>query len=57
MVNYINQSTELLQKKTCESVTSALEVITEALSISCYSEKLLALKGEALFMVFAFVTY
>ena len=53
MVNLINQSAELLQLKSFESATHALEIITEALSISCYSEKLLELKGEALFRVFA----
>jgi len=48
----MNQSAELLQKKTLESATKALEVITDALSISRYSEKLLEMKGEALFMVY-----
>ncbi|PWA60326.1 dnaJ domain, Zinc finger, CCHC-type, Tetratricopeptide-like helical domain protein [Artemisia annua] len=51
VVNLINQSTELLQLKSFESATHALEIITEALSISCYSEKLLELKGEALFLL------
>ncbi|XP_024967765.1 dnaJ homolog subfamily C member 7-like [Cynara cardunculus var. scolymus] len=51
VVNYVNQSAELLEQKTLESATKALEVITEALSISCYSEKLLEMKGEALFML------
>ncbi|GKA07035.1 hypothetical protein Tco_0686259 [Tanacetum coccineum] len=40
---------ELLQLKTFESTTQASEIIAEALSISCYSKKLLELKGEALF--------
>ena len=53
VVNLINQSAELLQLKSFESATHALEIITEALSISSYSEKLLELKGEALFRVFA----
>lgn len=51
VVNYVNQSAELLQQKTLESATNALEVITKALSISIYSEKLLEMKGEALFML------
>nr|XP_043622481.1 dnaJ homolog subfamily C member 7 homolog [Erigeron canadensis] len=51
VVSYINRSAELLKDKTIDSATNALEVITEALSISCYSEKLLEMKGEALFML------
>nr|GEX28782.1 hypothetical protein [Tanacetum cinerariifolium] len=42
-------SAELLQQKTYESATKALGIIAEALSISCYSEKLFNMKGEALF--------
>ncbi|GJU97335.1 DnaJ domain, zinc finger, CCHC-type, tetratricopeptide-like helical domain protein, partial [Tanacetum coccineum] len=34
---------------TFESATNAVEIVTEALSIICYSEKLLQLEGEALF--------
>nr|XP_043620179.1 dnaJ homolog subfamily C member 7-like [Erigeron canadensis] len=48
---YINQSAELLKNKTVDSAANALEVITKALSISYYSEKLLEMKGEALFML------
>ncbi|GJW76982.1 DnaJ domain, tetratricopeptide-like helical domain protein [Tanacetum coccineum] len=42
-------SAELLQQKTYESATKALGIIAEALSISCYSEKLFNMKGGALF--------
>nr|GEW17476.1 DnaJ domain, zinc finger, CCHC-type, tetratricopeptide-like helical domain protein [Tanacetum cinerariifolium] len=49
VVNLINQSADFLKLKSFESATNALETIAEALSISCYSEKLLELKGEALF--------
>ncbi|PWA34733.1 dnaJ domain, Zinc finger, CCHC-type, Tetratricopeptide-like helical domain protein [Artemisia annua] len=51
VVNHIKQSAELLQLKTFESATQAMEIIAEALSISSYSEKLLKLKGEALFQL------
>ncbi|KAI7755133.1 hypothetical protein M8C21_026003, partial [Ambrosia artemisiifolia] len=51
VVNYLKQSAELLQHKTYESATTALGIISEALSISCYSEKLLNMKGEALFVL------
>nr|GEW08760.1 DnaJ domain, zinc finger, CCHC-type, tetratricopeptide-like helical domain protein [Tanacetum cinerariifolium] len=49
--NHIKQSAELLQLKTFESATNAMEIVTEALSVSCYSEKLLELEGEALFQL------
>ncbi|GKD18019.1 DnaJ domain, zinc finger, CCHC-type, tetratricopeptide-like helical domain protein, partial [Tanacetum coccineum] len=49
VANNIKQSAELLQLKTLDSATQALKIIAEALSVSCYSEKLLKLKGEALF--------
>ncbi|KAL7586118.1 hypothetical protein Lser_V15G38712 [Lactuca serriola] len=51
VVSYIKQSAELLQQKTCESATNALEIIMEALSISCYSEKLLEMTAEAHFLL------
>ncbi|XP_071720787.1 uncharacterized protein [Rutidosis leptorrhynchoides] len=51
VVSCINQSDDLLQQKSIESATKALEVITEALSISRYSERLLEMKGEVLFML------
>ncbi|KAJ0797924.1 putative transcription factor interactor and regulator CCHC(Zn) family [Helianthus annuus] len=51
VVSYISKLAELLQHKTFESATTALEVVEEALSISRYSEKLLEMKGEALLML------
>ncbi|XP_031115831.1 uncharacterized protein LOC116019679 [Ipomoea triloba] len=44
----LRQSAELLQQKTFDAARSALEIIAKALSISCYSEKLLEMKGEGL---------
>ncbi|KAK9055518.1 hypothetical protein SSX86_026602 [Deinandra increscens subsp. villosa] len=51
VASYINKLTELLQHRTFESATTALEVIMEALAISPYSEKLLEMKGEALLVL------
>ncbi|KAI3801303.1 hypothetical protein L1987_29407 [Smallanthus sonchifolius] len=51
VANYLKQSAELLQQKTHESATNALGIIADALSLSCYSEKLLNMKGEALFVL------
>ncbi|KAI3801302.1 hypothetical protein L1987_29406 [Smallanthus sonchifolius] len=51
VVSYIKEVAELLQLKTFESATTALELVKEALSISPYSEKLFEMKGEALFML------
>lgn len=47
-------SSELLLKKTSNDMESALGVIAEALKISPYSEKLLEMKAEALFLVCGF---
>ncbi|XP_022732735.1 uncharacterized protein LOC111286791 isoform X2 [Durio zibethinus] len=47
----ICRSTELLRRKTSDDAESALEVIAEALQISLYSEKLLEMKAEALFVL------
>lgn len=47
----MKQSAELLQQRTNDAAVTALEKIDEGLSISLYSEKLLELKAEALFMV------
>ena len=44
-----NRSAILLEQKS----SSALDTIAEALSISSYSEKLLEMKAEALYMVCA----
>lgn len=46
-----NRSTELLEQRTFDAALSALEIIDESLSISLYSEKLLEMKAEALYMV------
>ncbi|TKY71052.1 DnaJ-like subfamily C member 7 [Spatholobus suberectus] len=47
----INHSDELLQRRTDADAERALEHINEALMISLYSEKLLEMKAEALFML------
>ncbi|KAL5182006.1 DnaJ subfamily C member 7 [Glycine soja] len=47
----INHSDELLQRRTAADAERALELINEALVISSYSEKLLEMKAEALFML------
>ncbi|XP_062117861.1 uncharacterized protein LOC133831531 [Humulus lupulus] len=47
----IGQSTKLLEQKNPDAALSALEIISEASSISLYSEKLLKMKAEALIML------
>nr|KYP52644.1 DnaJ isogeny subfamily C member 7 [Cajanus cajan] len=47
----INHSDELLQRRTAADAERALEHINEALMISSYSEKLLEMKAEALYML------
>ncbi|KAK7406033.1 hypothetical protein VNO78_07648 [Psophocarpus tetragonolobus] len=47
----INHSEELLQRRTADDSERGLEHINEALMISSYSEKLLEMKAEALFML------
>lgn len=47
----LKYSSELLQKRTSNEAESALELIADALLISSYSEKLLEMKAESLFMV------
>ncbi|KAK7307918.1 hypothetical protein VNO77_41394 [Canavalia gladiata] len=47
----INHCDELLQTRTAVDAERALEHINEALTISSYSEKLLEMKAEALFML------
>ncbi|KAI9083235.1 hypothetical protein K1719_034767 [Acacia pycnantha] len=51
VLEFINHSVELLQRRTTSDTDSALEQIKEALMISSYSEKLLEMKAEALFML------
>lgn len=47
----MKQSAELLKQRTTDAAVTALEKIAEGLSISSYSEKLLEMKAEALFML------
>lgn len=49
----MDHSAELLQRKTAGDVERALELIAEALKISPFSEKLLEMKAESLFLVCA----
>ena len=48
-----NRSEKLLEVRTYDAAENALDAITEALSISPYSERLLKMKAEFLFMVCA----
>ncbi|KAL6138056.1 hypothetical protein ACLB2K_063342 [Fragaria x ananassa] len=48
VAEYMNRSAKLLEQKTTDAALSALEIVSEALSISEYSEKLLEMKAEAL---------
>ncbi|XP_049392239.1 uncharacterized protein LOC125856681 isoform X1 [Solanum stenotomum] len=45
---HLHRCAELLQQRTPDAAKDALGITNEALSISCYSEKLLEMKGEAL---------
>ncbi|KAK4276298.1 hypothetical protein QN277_019262 [Acacia crassicarpa] len=54
VLEFINHSVELLQRRMTSDTDSALEQIKEALMISSYSEKLLEMKAEALFMLCKF---
>jgi DnaJ family protein C protein 7 len=51
VVDFTNRAAEYLKVKTSDAADNALVVINEALSISRYSEELLELKGEALFLL------
>lgn len=55
MSDYIVQSEALIQKRTPDEVTKALQLISEAMSISPYSENLMEMKAEALLMVRCFI--
>ena len=57
MVECINHSAKLLEERTYDAAVNALDVIAEALSISPYSERLLEMKAEFLFMVCALSTF
>ncbi|PHT54584.1 hypothetical protein CQW23_09046 [Capsicum baccatum] len=45
---HLHRCSELLQQRTPDAAKNALGITDEALSVSCYSEKLLEMKGEAL---------
>ncbi|WJZ89707.1 hypothetical protein VitviT2T_008905 [Vitis vinifera] len=47
----MNHSAELLEQRTSRDVETALGILDEALIISSFSEKLLEMKAEALFML------
>lgn len=47
----MHQCATLLQEGTDDAASRALESIEEALSISRYSERLLQMKGEAMYIV------
>lgn len=49
----MNDATELLKERTSDAAGSALELLTKALSKSLYSERLLQMKAEALYLVFS----
>ena len=53
MVKCINYAAELLKERTSDAAATALELVSKALSISLYSEKLLQMKAEALCLVFS----
>ncbi|XP_021833271.1 uncharacterized protein LOC110773081 [Prunus avium] len=48
VVEYTNRSAKLLDQRTTDAALTALEIISEALSVSLYSETLLEMKAEAL---------
>ncbi|KAG4915892.1 hypothetical protein JHK87_053449 [Glycine soja] len=48
VVKCINYAAELLKERTSDAAATALELVSKALSISLYSEKLLQMKAEAL---------
>lgn len=47
----MNRCAELMQRSTSNDAETALEVIAEALTLSSFSEKLLEMKANALFVV------
>ncbi|XP_021621833.1 uncharacterized protein LOC110621866 isoform X2 [Manihot esculenta] len=47
----MNRSAKLFEQQTSDAALSALDVIAEALSISPYSEQLLEMKAESMFML------
>lgn len=57
VVEYTNRSAKLLDQRTTDAALTALEIISEALSVSLYSETLLEMKAEALCLVCALLPY
>ncbi|XP_002532671.2 uncharacterized protein LOC8268658 [Ricinus communis] len=51
VVEYINQCDKLLDRRTSDAARNALDIIADALSISPYSERLLEMKAEFMFML------
>ncbi|XP_042470132.1 uncharacterized protein LOC122052602 [Zingiber officinale] len=51
VADHMSQAEELLLKRTSDGVTKALQLISESLIISAHSEKLMAMKAEALLML------
>lgn len=49
----MNDAAKLLKERTSDAGGSALELLTKALSKSLYSERLLQMKADALYLVFA----
>ncbi|KAF2308155.1 hypothetical protein GH714_035935 [Hevea brasiliensis] len=47
----MNHSAKLFEQQTSDAALSALDIIAEALSISPYSERLLEMKAESMFML------
>ena len=53
----MNHAAELLLTRESKDLEIAIGLIAEALTISLYSEKLLEMKAEALFVVCAYYTF
>ncbi|XP_077252404.1 uncharacterized protein LOC143891699 isoform X2 [Tasmannia lanceolata] len=51
VADYMDQSAELLRQRTSDDAMKALQIITEALSISPYSEKLVEMKADTLLIL------
>ncbi|XP_050227198.1 uncharacterized protein LOC126676908 [Mercurialis annua] len=54
VAEHMDQSAKLLDKRTSDAASSALDLIAEALSISPYSESLLEMKAESMFVLHRF---
>lgn len=53
VIEYTNRSMKLLDQRNTDAALTALELISEALSVSSCSETLLEMKAEALCLVCA----